>query len=108
MCAFYDTIIQHGNNDDYDSIGSIGSIIKRTEKNVHGTVKSGVDEKKWIREFLKVRRDDLQHPHNKETAEGWKQSVDRVDALVKLLDEGNMDLHGPIHVKTPEHEATIP
>jgi chitosanase len=102
-CAFYDCIIQHGGGDDPNSLSAI---IKRTEQTEGGPVKD--DEKKWIREFLKTRRADLTHPHNKETENGWKDSVDRVDAMVKLLDEGNIGMHGPIHEKTPNHSATIP
>lgn len=104
-CAFYDTIIQHGDGDDPDGIRAL---IKKTDKHMGGTVKSGVDEKKWLREFLKVRRADLKNPHDKDTKDEWSQSVDRVDAMVKLLQENNMDLHGPIHVKTPNHDAVIP
>ena len=104
-CALYHTIIQHGHGDDPDGLPAL---IKKTNSNVGGTVKSGVDEKKWLREFLKVRRNDLQHPHNKETEKEWKESVDRVDAMVKILDQNNMDLHPPIHIKTPNHVATIP
>jgi len=104
LCALYDTIIQHGEGDDPDSIGAL---VKKTNKNV-GTIKSGTDEEEWLREFLKVRRADLKDPHNKDTKDEWAQSVDRVDAMVEILDDGNMDLDGPIHVKTPNHEATIP
>ncbi len=71
-CAFYDCIIQHGGGDDQDSLGAI---VKRTEQTEGGPVKD--DEKKWIREFLKTRRDDLTHPHNKETEKGLKTQLIR-------------------------------
>ena len=102
-CAFYDTIIQHGNG---NSKHSIGSLIKRAKDKVGGTVKSGIDEKKWLHAFLNVRYEDL-----KTTTHGsidWHGLVERVEALIKLLDDNNMDLHGPIHVKTKHHSATIP
>ncbi|XP_054163235.1 chitosanase-like [Oppia nitens] len=100
MCAFYDCIIQHGDGDDQDSINAI---IKKT----HGGHVSG-DEKSWLKDFLKNRRADLMDPHDKDTRDEWRQSVDRVDAMVKLLDAGNMDFKGPMHIKTPNHDATIP
>ncbi|CAG2170485.1 unnamed protein product [Oppiella nova] len=103
MCALYDCVIQHGDGDDGDSLGAI---IKRTETSEGGPVKD--DEKKWLKTFLKTRRYDLQHPYNRDTEEEWKNSVDRVDAMVKMIDEGNMEMKGPIHVKTPNHDLTIP
>jgi len=102
MCAFYDCIIQHGSGDDPDSIEAI---IKKTEQTEGGPVKT--DEKKWILEFLKTRRNVLQHPSNKETQEGWAQSVDRVDEMVKIINAGNMDMKGPIHINSKDHQATI-
>jgi len=97
-CALYDCIIQHGDGDDGDSINAI---LKKT-----GHV-SG-DEKAWLTKFLKNRRADLMDPENPDTRDEWRQSVDRVDAMVTILNAGNTDMHGPIHVKTPNHDATIP
>ncbi len=102
-CAFYDCIIQHGEGDDPDSIGAI---IKRTERKERGPVNG--NEKEWIRQFLMTRRADLVNPAEESTQDEWRQSVDRVDAMIKLLDDGNLDLTGPIRVKTPNHSATIP
>ena len=104
-CSFYDTIIEHGGG---NGKHSIGSIIKRTKDKVGGTVKSGIDEKKWLREFLNVRYEDLKTFGHHGTEEEWKGLVERVEALIKLFDDNNMDLHGPIHVKTKHHSATIP
>jgi chitosanase len=82
--------------------------MKRTKQKVGGTPKTGVDEKEWLKVFLKVRRDDLENPDNQDTQEEWSQSVDRCDAFLELLKSGNLDLHGPIPVHTPNHDATIP
>ncbi|HEY9727618.1 MAG TPA: chitosanase [Chroococcales cyanobacterium] len=103
--VLYDTIIQHGEGDDPDGLPAL---MKRTKQKVGGTPKTGVDEKEWLKVFLKVRRDDLENPDNQDTQEEWSQSVDRCDAFLELLKSGNLDLHGPIHVHTPNHDATIP
>ncbi|MFH7027560.1 MAG: chitosanase [Heteroscytonema crispum UTEX LB 1556] len=103
--ALYDTIIQHGEGDDPDGLPAL---LKRTQKEAGGTPKTGVDEKQWLQAFLKVRRADLAHAYNEDTREEWAQSVDRCDALSAIAKSGNYDLNGPIHVKTPNHDATIP
>jgi chitosanase len=88
---------------DGDDPDSIGAIIKRKE----GGPVDG-NEEEWIRQFLKIRRDDLVYPDEESTQDEWSQSVDRVDAMVKLLDDVNLDMNGPIRVKTPNHSTTIP
>jgi chitosanase len=103
--AVYDTIIQHGEGDDLDGLPAI---LKRTQKQVGGTPKTGVDEKEWLEAFIKIRRKVLEHAHNPETREVWAKSVDRCDALLEILKKGNFDLHGPIRVKTIHHDKTIP
>lgn len=103
--ALYDTIIQHGEGDDPDGLPAL---LKRTEKEAGGTPKTGVEEKQWLQTFIKVRRADLAHAYNEETRDEWAQSVDRCDALSAIAKSGNYDLNGPIRVKTPNHDATIP
>lgn len=103
--VLYDTIIQHGEGDDPDGLPAL---MNSTEKKMGGTPKTGIDEKEWLASFLKVRREDLENPHNKDTQDGWRESVDRCDAFSSILESGNFDLHGPIHVHTPNHSATIP
>ena len=103
--VLYDTIIQHGEGDDPDGLPAL---LKRTENQAGGTPKKGIDEKQWLKTFLKVRRADLLDPYNKDTKEEWSQSVDRCDAFSEILNNGNLDLRGPIHVKTPNHDAIIP
>jgi chitosanase len=73
--VLYDSIIQHGDGDDPDGLPAL---LKRTEKAVGGTPKRGIDEKKWLESFLKIRRQDLENPHAKDTQKVWRESVDRV------------------------------
>jgi hypothetical protein len=82
--------------------------LQRTQTQVSGTPKTGIDEKKWLQAFLKIRRKDLLHPANPQTQEAWAQSVDRCDAFSAIAAAGNYDLHGPINVHTPNHDAIIP
>jgi chitosanase len=103
--ALYDTIIQHGDGDDPDGLPAL---LQRTQDEVGGTPKTGVDEKTWLRAFLKIRRADLAHAYDPTTREAWAQSVDRCDAFSQIAAESNYDLHGPIHVHTIDHDATIP
>jgi chitosanase len=103
-CIFYDTVIQHGNGDDLDSISAI---IRRTEQIEGGIVDA--NEAQWVQVFLKTRRHVLIHPRNKENRNQikWKESVERVDILLELAEMANWDLNGPIHIDTPYHKATI-
>lgn len=101
----YDTIIQHGDGDDPDSLSSI---IKKTNELAGGTPKSGISETVWLKDFLKVRKDILKHATDKSTREVWAESTGRCDVLGTILDAGNVTLQGPIKVKTDEYDAIIP
>ncbi|HRO48542.1 MAG TPA: chitosanase [Hyphomicrobium sp.] len=98
---FYDTILQHGGGDDPDSFGAISA---RAQKAV-GSPKDGTEEE-FLRMFLKVRRDVLANPANSETAEVWRQSVGRVDALSDLLAH-NAGLVPPVFVKSDDFDAEV-
>jgi chitosanase len=101
-CAFYDCIIQHGNDGDPDSIGAI---ISRTENEEGGPVDG--NENDWIRQFFEIRRADLLNPDNELTKDEWSQSVHRVDAMEKLLDEASLDLSESISIESLNNSATI-
>ncbi len=103
--VLYDTIIQHGEGDDPDGLPAL---LQRTQQKVNGTPQTGIDEKKWLQAFLKIRRDNLLNPTNQDTQEEWAQSVDRCDAFSAIAEQGNYDLHGSIKVHTPNHDAIIP
>ena len=101
----YDTIIQHGDGDDPDGLPSI---ILKTNKVMRGSMKVGVDEKKWLQTFIKMRRATLAHSYDKSTRSEWAKSVDRCDAFSSFLSSGNFDLNGPVKVKTSQHSANVP
>ncbi len=85
--VMFDSITQHGDGRDPDSLGSLISKVSSTA------------EKTFVTEFLKVRRADLLNPTNSETADEWRESVDRVDALLRLVDEGQWELKAPLRVR---------
>jgi Glycosyl hydrolase family 46 len=95
VAILYDTAIQHGNGGDHDGLGAL---IARTTARAHGTPADGVDEQTWLATFLRVRRYDLQHPHNRARRVDWPESVGRVDALARLLDAGETALTPPVRV----------
>jgi chitosanase len=103
--VLYDSIIQHGDGDDADGLQAL---IERTGASVGGSPQIGIDEKVWLRVFLRVRREDLAHPHDPETAEEWAESVGRCDVFSGIAANENYDLHGPIEIHTEEYDAIIP
>jgi chitosanase len=95
QAAIYDTIIQHGNGEDPDSLSAI---LERTNQELGGTPATGVDEEIWLDNFLKVRREDLAHAYDENTRAEWSQSVGRCDVLRMLAKQGNYNLSGVIMV----------
>jgi chitosanase len=91
---FYDTILQHGEGDDPDSFGAI---LARTAKAVGLPKDAG--EPAYLARFLSERRSVLMDPANEDTAETWRQSVSRVEALENLL-RHNPNLATPILVSS--------
>ena len=85
----FDTIVQHGEGDDPDSLDAL---VSATNQQMHGTPAEGMAEAAWLKTFLTVRRNNLLHPHNPETQEVWAKSVGRVDVFLDLLKAGNFDL----------------
>ena len=100
----YDTIVQHGDGDDRDSISAIYA---RTVKNVGGSPSSGMDEKKFIVAFIAMRRADLAYAYDPKTRDGWAESVSRCDIFSEIVNAGNWNLDGPITIKNPNYEGTI-
>ncbi|MFG3258739.1 chitosanase [Streptomyces sp. NPDC048172] len=90
----YDTAVQHGAGHDPDSLHAL---VRRTTKKA-GTV-GEAGEKKWLDAFLSTRAANLRSPSNEATADEWKKSVDRVEAIRRLADRGNYDLDGPFKLK---------
>ncbi len=111
----YDTIIQHGDGDDDDSISAI---LARTIEDMGGTY-TGKDEQgnscdvihdpeiNFLDSFLVMRKKCLMNPANEDTKDEWRESVDRVTALKNLLDSNNMNLTGSIQIESNDFNATI-
>ncbi|MCI3205965.1 MULTISPECIES: chitosanase [Pandoraea] len=93
--ALYEAGIQHGYGDDPDSVKQIAA---RATAQVGSTPAAGADEKTWLLTFLEMRRDDLLAPANTSSAEEWRKSVGRADAMITLFQTGNFDLTQPITV----------
>ncbi len=104
VTELYDAIIQHGEGDDPDGLAAL---IARTNAAAHGTPATGVDERAWLRTFLRVRRATLLNAHDPATRAEWRESVDRVDIVATLEREGNVTLDGPLRIRSAEHEADI-
>lgn len=105
LAVLHDTIIQHGNDGDPDGLPTL---VRETTEKVGGTPSTGVDEKEWVRAFLKIRERHLAHAYEAETREEWKKSLDRCLVFEAIAQAGNYSLNGPIVVKSRNHEAVIP
>ena len=101
----YDTIIQHGDGGDEDSISAL---LEKTSDEVGGSPADGIDEVNWLHNLIQVRRDDLKNPFNKDTKEEWSKSTGRCDVFKQILDDKNFNLQGPVEIKTSEYKVTIP
>lgn len=102
VLIFYDTYLQHGGGDDPDSFGAILAPAQSA-----GTIDEGVSpETDFLRRFLTVRRSVLMDPHNAETAEVWRRSATRVDALETLL-QRNPSLRPPVIVANSEIRVRV-
>ncbi len=93
--VIYDTIIQHGDSNDPDSLGAILSSIDTCVEE---------DEAAWLSEFLYHRQNILEQAWNQDIREVWKESAVWVEALRQLLEE-NPQLEGKIVISTKYFEA---
>jgi chitosanase len=104
LAAIYDADIQHGDGPDPDGVPAM---LKRAAKRAHGTPKTGVSEKHFLREFIRERRATLAHAHNPDTRAAWAEVVERADVWLQLLRTGQWRLASPIRVHTPNYQFTI-
>jgi chitosanase len=95
--VLYDTILQHGDGNDPDSLGAILSSID---------VCAEEDEAAWLSEFLHHRQNILEHACNEDMRQLWKESTVWVEALRQLLEE-NPQLIGTIVMSTEHFEVWI-
>lgn len=75
----YDTMLQHGEGTDPDGFPAL---VAKAQKEYP---RSKHSEKKWLNHFLKVRKADLKHAHDKGTRKVWAESTDRVNTLKYFL-----------------------
>jgi chitosanase len=95
VAILFDTAIQHGTGDDPDGMPAL---VDRANAAAGGRPADGVAEQRWLMAFLDVRAQDLRNPHNTETQRVWAESVDRVEALRRLVGEGRHSLVPPVRV----------
>jgi chitosanase len=115
IAFLYDTIVQHGDGDDGDSIGALlertteamGGSLSGRDKNNNGCIAIDNPEIEFLDAFLVERKKCLLNPENEDTKEEWSESADRVNALKNLLDTENLDLIGTIHIKSNDWDTQI-
>lgn len=104
VAAIYDADIQHGDGPDPDGVPAM---LKRAAKRAHGTPKTGVSEKRFLREFIRERRATLAHAHDPDTRAAWAEVVERADVWLQLWKTRQWRLASPIRVHTPNYDLTI-
>ena len=62
----------------------------------------------WLEAFFAARIATLTDPANRETADAWRESADRVSCMRRIAATGNTDLHGPMRTSVYGDEFTIP
>jgi chitosanase len=90
--ALYDAVVQHGTDNDLDSLGAI----IRAATRAAGGPPDNAGEEKWLMAFLTARKDVLLHAADPETRRAWKESVGRVNEQLRLLKERNLQLSPPL------------
>jgi chitosanase len=98
--VLYDTIIQHGDREDPDSIRYINNMAGPPPESVE-------EEKQWLARFLSVRRQVLLNPTDESLKSWWPATADTVEGYFQLLNEGNFLFLGPFRIQTSQHEAFI-
>jgi chitosanase len=101
LLVFYDTILQHGGDDDPDSFATIykHAAERMREQGAH-------TEFDLIRAFLEIRRGVLLDPSDDATRHAWRQSASRVEALMNLLHH-NPELAPPVTVTSSDVHVII-
>lgn len=94
LAALYDTAIQHGTYPDPDGLPTL---VAETTAAV-GRPGDGADEQAWLRQFLQVRRQHLQHSAELSTRRVWAASTGRCDAFEALVADHRWALDPPLPV----------
>lgn len=88
--VLYDTFIQHGE----EGPDGLKKIFDQTNQNTNSE-----NEKEWLNQFLDNRIQVLLNPSNPDTANEWRESVDRAYKLKSILNQDqNQLLKKPIHL----------
>jgi len=95
LMFLYDAIIQHGDGTDPDGLPFM---ILRTNLEMGGSPKTGIDEKKWIQKFMQIRRQVLLNPYDSSSQEVWAESVSRIDGLMGIYSDNNFYLSPPVRL----------
>lgn len=90
---FYDTLVMHGMGNDPDGLPALQrradmvfcTLFPETQPVCKPRTES--EEIAWLKEFLKVRKDDLLNPSDASTKKEWSQNAVRVDDLKDLLEK---------------------
>ncbi len=97
LSVLYDTFIQHGE----EGPDGFKFIFDKTNRDLKGLP---VDERRWINQFLQNRIQILLNPSNHDTADEWRESVDRAYKLLNVInDDRNKWLNRPVRFN---HEVT--
>ncbi len=92
----FDTIIQHGDDEDPDGLGAL---VSRAALSAGGTRAEGVDEHLWLEAFIAARRADLAHCSDESSRAEWAGSVGRCDVFSRIAASGNYELRTPFAIK---------
>jgi chitosanase len=92
----FDTIIQHGDDGDADSLGAL---LQKTCNVFGGAPSDGVDEREWLSGFIKVRGANLANCNDEASRKEWAGSVGRCDTFRRIAESGNFSLATPFDVE---------
>jgi chitosanase len=95
VTVLFDTAVQHGMGDDPDGLPALAD---RTSRTAGGRPADGTPEQRWLAVFLDVRAHTLRHAHDPDTRAVWAESVDRVEALRRLVHADRHRLKPPVPI----------
>jgi chitosanase len=104
VAILLDTAVQHGTSADPDGLPALVTSATRA---AHGDPAAGVPERVWLMAFLDVRANDLRDPHNRDSQQVWAESVDRVDALRRLVATDEHRLAPPVRITVSDEEFVL-
>jgi chitosanase len=96
VAILYDTVVQHGLDNDPDGFPAI---VTAAGRDASGNPSDGVEERRFLNAFLAVREQHLLHAADRSTRKGWANSVDRVVVLRKLVADSRQGLTPPVAVR---------